>query len=205
MKWYDFIAPVYDRVIRNSYLTYRQAAIKALYLKPGFTILDIGCGTGLNFETILDAIGPKGTIIGIDTSAKMLDIARQKIIQNKWENVKLLQIDAHKLTPKDIEALLGKDASIDSVICTLGFSVFQNWQVVFENSFSLLRGGGRYCIMDIFNEKITLRTRVGNIFAKSDNSRRVWLPLEKRCDNYFEEKYPMAHGYMVIVASGTKS
>jgi S-adenosylmethionine-diacylgycerolhomoserine-N-methlytransferase len=205
MKWYNLVAPLYDRAINSTYLPYRQLAIRTLHLEPGLSVLDIGCGTGLNFELILSAIGTQGTLIGIDSSAKMLDRARQKVHRKSWRNVHLLQLDARKLTGNDLETLTGSSVIIDSIICTLGFSVFPDWQAVFERSFNLLKSGGRYCVMDIFNDQATCRTRIVSILANSDNSRRVWEPLQNRGENYTEDRYPMAHGDIVVVASGTKS
>jgi len=203
MKWYDIVAPIYDRIITNTYLPYRQLAVQALRLRPGLSVLDIGCGTGLNFELILHEIGPKGTLIGIDSSGKMLDRAYRRAANKNWKNVHLLQKDARHIAGNNLEALTS--SGIDSIVCTLGFSVFPNWQTVFDRSFDLLKSGGRYCIMDIFNDNVTLRTRIVHILADADNSRRVWEPLEKRCEDYSEERYPMAHGDTVVVASGNKS
>ena len=205
MKWYDMVAPLYDRAISRTYLPYRQIAVQALHLQPCLTVMDIGCGTGLNFELILNAIGTQGTLIGIDSSTKMLNRARQKVDHQSWRNVHLLQLDARKLTRNDLEALTGSSIIIDSIICTLGFSVFPDWQAVFERSFDLLESGGRYCVMDLFNDKVTLRTRIVNILANSDNSRRVWEPLEKICGDYSEERYPLMHGDVVVAASDTQS
>ena len=205
MKWYDMVAPIYDRAIGRTYLPYRQVAVQTLHLRPRLTVLDIGCGTGLNFELILNAIGTQGTLIGIDSSTKMLNRARQRVHQHSWRNVHLLQQDTGKLTRNDLEALADSSIIIDSIICTLGFSVFSDWQAVFERSFALLESGGRYCVMDLFNDKVTLRTRIVSILANSDNFRQVWEPLEKRCEHYSEERYPMRHGDIVVVASGTTS
>jgi len=205
MKWYDMVAPIYDRAIGRTYLPYRQVAVQALHLRPRLTVLDIGCGTELNFELILNAIGTQGILIGIDSSTKMLNRARQKVHQQNWRNVHLLQLDTCKLTRNDIEAFADSSIIIDSIICTLGFSVFSDWQAVFERSFALLESGGRYCVMDLFNDKVTIRTRIVSILANSDNSRQVWEPLEKRCQDYAEERYPVTHGDIVVVASGTKS
>jgi len=205
MKWYDMVAPLYDRAIRRIYLPYRQIAVQALHLRPGLTVLDIGCGTGLNFELILNGIGTHGTLIGIDFSTKMLDRAREKVDRQSWGNVHLLQRDARKLLRNDFKALVGNSILIDRIICTLGLSVFPDWQVVFERSFDLLESGGRYCVMDLFNDRVTLRTRIISILANSDNSRRVWEPLEKRCEDYSEERHPLMYGDVVVITSGTKS
>ena len=150
-------------------------------------------------------IGTQGTLIGIDSSIKMLNRARQKVDNQRWRNVHLLQLDARKFTRNDLEALSGSSIIIDSIICTLGFSVFPDWKAVFERSFDLLESGGRYCVMDLFNDKVTLRTRIVSILANSDNSRQVWELLKKRCEGYSEERYPVTHGDIVVVASGTKS
>lgn len=79
MKWYDMVAPLYDRAISRTYLPYRQIAVQALHLQPCLTVMDIGCGTGLNFALILNAIGTQSTLIGINSSTKMLNRARQKV------------------------------------------------------------------------------------------------------------------------------
>ena len=165
MKWYDVVTPIYDRAISRTYLPYRQVAVQALHLRPRLTVLDIGCGTGLNFELILNMIGNHGTLIGIDSSTKMLNRARQKVDRQRWGNVHLLQLDVRKFTRNDLKTLNGNSIIINSIICTLGFSVFPDWKAVFERSFDLLENGGRYCIMDIFNDKVTLRTRIVSILA----------------------------------------
>ena len=115
-----------------------------------------------------------------------------------------MQLDARELTREHLATVTGSSIVINSVICTLGFSVFPDWQAVFETSFELLESGGSYCVMDIFNDNVTLRTRVVRVLADSDNSRRVWEPLQERCENYSEERYPMPHSDIVVVASGTK-
>jgi demethylmenaquinone methyltransferase/2-methoxy-6-polyprenyl-1,4-benzoquinol methylase len=38
----------------------RLRAVQALGLRPGDTVVDIACGTGLNFSLIEQAIGPEG-------------------------------------------------------------------------------------------------------------------------------------------------
>ena len=112
MKWYDLIAPAYDRVIQKRYYTYRQAAVQALQLKPALTILDIACGTGLNFELIMEKIGTQGTLIGVDSSTEMLNRARRKVLLKKWQNVHLLKTDLHNLSLMDVQAVAGSRLNI---------------------------------------------------------------------------------------------
>ena len=205
MKWYDLISPIYDKAIRSLYLPYRRKVVKLLQLEPGQTVLDLGCGSGLNFELIMEGIGPHGTIIGVDFSAKMLKRAQKTIDQHGWKNVYLLQQDARQLNINELNIHSNSGIRIDRVLCTLGFSVFPNWENVFEKSYSLLEGNGRYGIMDLYNKNRTFQTQIVNILANSDISRRVWEPLQKICSNYSEERLSLMHGTeVVIIALGQK-
>ncbi len=205
MKWYDFIAPVYDGAIRSLYLPYRQKAVQSLRLQSGQTVLDLGCGSGLNFELIMESIGTEGTLLGVDFSAKMLERAQETVDRHGWKNVYLLQKDARQLDLKDFDSIAGRSVQVDRILCTLGLSVFPAWQDVFERSFDLLAKDGRYCVMDLFNENNTFQTRLVNALARSEISRRIWEPLQNRSADYLEEKHPLMHSSdVVVIASGTK-
>ena len=207
MKWYDLISPLYDVAIRSLYEPYRKMVIQKLELQDGETVLDLGCGSGLNFEPIMAEIGPQGILVGVDVSAKMLARAKKVVNQNGWKNVRLVQQDVRRLDPVDFEALIGASHPVDKILCTLGMSVFPDWQVVFDKTFSLLKSGGKYGLMDLFNSDTTLSTRLVNVLASSEISRRVWEPLHARCADYHEEKHKaMRHGNDVIVITiGTKA
>lgn len=203
MKWYDLVAPVYDGAVRSLYLPYRQKAVRSLHLQPGHTVLDLGCGSGLNFELIMEGIGPQGTLVGVDFSAKMLARAQKLVDLRGWKNVHLMQEDAREL---DLARLVGPSVHIDRVLCTLGLSVFPDWQDVFERTYGLLASGGRYCVMDLFNRDDTFQTRLINFLAKSEISREVWGPLQERSEDYTEERHHLMHGSeVVVIASGVKS
>jgi ubiquinone/menaquinone biosynthesis C-methylase UbiE len=65
---YDSIARVYS-TLEPLYLTFppaRRRAVAALGLKPGDTVLEIGAGTGRNFPYLVEAVGPSGTVIGVE-------------------------------------------------------------------------------------------------------------------------------------------
>ena len=207
MKWYDLISPLYDVAIRSLYEPYRKMVIQKLELQEGETVLDLGCGSGLNFEPIMAEIGPQGILVGVDVSAKMLARAQKVVNQNGWKNVRLFQQDVRRLDAVDFEALMGASVPVDKILCTLGMSVFPEWQVVFDKTFSLLKSGGKYGLMDLFNSDATLSTRLVNLLASSEISRQVWEPLHARCVDYHEEKHKaMRHGSdVIVIAIGTKS
>lgn len=42
-------------------------------LQPGMRVLDVGCGTGTISKGIADAVGPEGTVVGIDSSEHLIE------------------------------------------------------------------------------------------------------------------------------------
>src|SRR5712664_912300 len=53
----------------------RLRAVQALGLRAGDTVIDMACGTGLNFALLEKAVGPVGQIVGVDLTDAMLAVA----------------------------------------------------------------------------------------------------------------------------------
>ena len=68
----------------------RSDAIALLGLRPGATVLDVGCGTGLSFELLHRRIGKGGRIIGIEQSPEMMAQAQARVNESHWQNVDLV-------------------------------------------------------------------------------------------------------------------
>jgi demethylmenaquinone methyltransferase/2-methoxy-6-polyprenyl-1,4-benzoquinol methylase len=79
----------------------RRRAVDRLGLTPGSTVIDVGCGTGLSFPLLVDAVGPAGHVIGIDQSEGMLAVARARIASAGWPNVELNRAPAGQALPAD--------------------------------------------------------------------------------------------------------
>ena len=69
---------------------WRELLVKKLAVHHGDTVLDVGCGTGLCFSGLQRKIGSAGTIVGIDASQHMLDVAASRVADNHWRNVQLV-------------------------------------------------------------------------------------------------------------------
>jgi demethylmenaquinone methyltransferase/2-methoxy-6-polyprenyl-1,4-benzoquinol methylase len=92
---------------------WRKEAIAKLNLKPGDSVIDIGCGTGLNFPLLYQAVGQEGKIIGVDLSDEMLAEAQQRAAAHQWDNVQLVSADASEFEfPESIDAVLSTFAMI---------------------------------------------------------------------------------------------
>lgn len=69
----------------------RREAIQRLDLRPGDTVLDVGCGTGLSFGPLLDQLGPRGHIVGIEQCPEMMTQARSRFPDRRAHQLRLVQ------------------------------------------------------------------------------------------------------------------
>jgi ubiquinone/menaquinone biosynthesis C-methylase UbiE len=74
----------------------RRRAIAELDLRPGATVLDVGCGTGLSLTLLRARVGPRGRVIGIEQSPDMLKRARTRVAAARWRNVELVEAPAEE-------------------------------------------------------------------------------------------------------------
>lgn len=123
-RLYTQIAGLYDQLSRRTPGLYglRRRAVSLLDLQPGDTVVDLGCGTGPNLPLLADAVGPSGTVVGIDYTRSMLDRARQTTIS--LPAVQLCHADAR--TPPI-------DGPIDGVLGTFVAGMFDDPVGVFEH------------------------------------------------------------------------
>jgi SAM-dependent methyltransferase len=87
---YRRAASGYDRHMRR-FARWQRMAVERLELGPGEVVIDVACGTGLNFPLLEARIGPSGRIIGIDLSPEMLAQARDRAAHEGWENVTVIE------------------------------------------------------------------------------------------------------------------
>jgi ubiquinone/menaquinone biosynthesis C-methylase UbiE len=105
-KRYAALAEAYDRSTSRG-APYRRETVLKLAPAPGEVILDVGCGTGLNFALIEERIGPAGRLIGVDLSPAMLARARERVERHGWENVTLIESAAEEATlPVPVDAVM---------------------------------------------------------------------------------------------------
>jgi ubiquinone/menaquinone biosynthesis C-methylase UbiE len=118
----------------------RLRAVKALGLRPGDTVVDVACGTGLNFALIEELIGPDGRIIGVDLTDAMLDRAQDRIQRNGWSNVSLVQADA-----VDFDF----PTEVDAILSTYALTQVPDCATVIAHGAGALSGGGRWVVLDL--------------------------------------------------------
>ncbi|MFT3785534.1 MAG: methyltransferase domain-containing protein [Tepidisphaeraceae bacterium] len=93
-KIYDVHAKVYDLTFGPLVEKRIKRAVRQLQVREGDFILDLGVGTGQSLQWYpVD----RGTVIGVDLSAGMLDKAAKKVSEKNLDRVRLVQTDALRL------------------------------------------------------------------------------------------------------------
>ena len=107
LRKYRAHAGYYDAPYRLLTQESRRRNITRLGLNERDTVIDAGCGTGFSFPIIEEAIGPTGTIVGIEQSAEMLQQARQQVDHQGWRNVLLIHAPVEEATiPVEADAAI---------------------------------------------------------------------------------------------------
>jgi demethylmenaquinone methyltransferase/2-methoxy-6-polyprenyl-1,4-benzoquinol methylase len=131
-------------------------------------VVDIACGTGLNFPLIEQMIGPEGQIVGVDLTDAMLAQADVRIEAHGWGNVSLVQADA---------AGFEFPAEVDAILSTYALTQVPECAEVIAHGAAALAGGGRWVVLDL---KVPTRTpgwvaRLGTVTVRPFASIDEWL------------------------------
>ncbi|HEY5736130.1 MAG TPA: methyltransferase domain-containing protein [Nitrosopumilus sp.] len=198
-KNYDFAVKLY-RLLGIKIGKYRDITVDSLDLSKGDTVVELGCGTGLNFSRVLDKIGTEGKLIGVDITDKMLDQARKRIDEKGWKNVELVESDFAKYKfPQEI----------DGIFTTGALQYSTQYDKIIKQGHDALKPNKKFVIMDfkmsqgpakIFAPLIVFFTKP---FGADEEYLKgtAWKSIEK----YFEKNsYREGWGGFLYVSVGTK-
>jgi ubiquinone/menaquinone biosynthesis C-methylase UbiE len=134
--WYRALSPFF---LINPWL--RRRAVKAMGLRPGDAVLEVGVGSGRNLGFLLDAVGPGGSVVGVDLSPGMLAQARKVVARRGATNVTLIQADASKVE---------LEGEFDAALFSLSYSVIPEdvRPEALARAWDRLRPGGRLVVLD---------------------------------------------------------
>jgi len=110
-----------------------ERAMAALAPAAGERVLDIGCGAGATSLALAAAVGPNGSVLGVDISAPLLEAARAHAADAP--NVRFVEADA-QTSPFEAGAF-------DAAFSRFGVMFFADPTAAFANLRRALRAGGR--------------------------------------------------------------
>jgi ubiquinone/menaquinone biosynthesis C-methylase UbiE len=166
-KHYDLTSRLYP-VPGYPHRAQRLRAVQALGLRAGDRVIDIACGTGLNFPLIEERIGPGGRVIGVDLTDAMLAHAQDRIEANGWSNISLVQGDA---------AEFDFPARVDAILSTYALTQVPECAKVIAHGAAALAGGGRWVVLDLKVPGNTpgWLTQLGTAFVRPFASIDEWI------------------------------
>jgi ubiquinone/menaquinone biosynthesis C-methylase UbiE len=177
---YDRVAPWY-RTLSPLFLInplMRRKAVAAMALRPGDAVLEVGVGSGRNLPYLLDAVGPSGSVTGVDLSPGMLAEARKLVDRRGAANVGLVEVNA---------ATVDLDRNFDAVLFSLSYSAMPAdvRPAALDRAWDRLRPGGRLVVLDGGIARTRLRPVIAPIarqlvkLGPGDPDTRPWDDLAR--------------------------
>lgn len=117
----------------------RRIVREALGASRGERILDVGCGPGFYCAELSAEVGPSGSVIGIDSSPAMLQLAARRCAGH----------ETVELHPADAVSMSVEDASFDAALCVQVLEYVPDPTAALAEIHRALRPGGRVVVWDI--------------------------------------------------------
>jgi arsenite methyltransferase len=132
-----------SRKVEALYLTPDVAAqrvqvLKALALREGEGVLDIGSGPGLLARNMAASVGRNGRVCAIDISEDMLAMSRKRCVEQSWT----------EFQRTDATCLPYPDCSFDAAVSTQVYEYVVDIPVVLAELHRVVRPGGRVVVLD---------------------------------------------------------
>jgi ubiquinone/menaquinone biosynthesis C-methylase UbiE len=125
----------------NEKLDFTSWVIEKLDIKPGYKVLDIGCGTGKQIFSIAKDVLEKGEITGIDKSTKALSIINQKVEQFGYKHINTMCLDIDEI-PQRV-----KKSHFDLIYSVYAFYYSKDMVSLLNELKENLKGSGRIMLL----------------------------------------------------------
>jgi SAM-dependent methyltransferase len=109
--------------------------LKVAAARPGQWVCDIGCGGGLLSISLAESVAPDGQVVGIDISAPLLELARDRASEAGADNIEFVV--------KDAQTDRFDEEPFDLAVSQLGVMFFDEPTAAFDAIRGALRPGGR--------------------------------------------------------------
>ena len=122
----------------------RNDVVKAMALKPGETIADVGAGTGIYTRLFAQAVGPTGTVTATDLAPKFLSYIAANAAKDGLKNVRTLQAGdrTSNLPPSSVDVIFHSDV----------YHHFEYPMIMNADLRRALKPGGRLYVLEMEKE-----------------------------------------------------
>jgi ubiquinone/menaquinone biosynthesis C-methylase UbiE len=115
-----------------------RRTVARLAVPSGAKVLDVGCGTGSSALPAAEAVGPDGSVVGVDLSDRLLERARTKASGRGLMNVDFIEAD--------MSALGYPDDEFDAIISVFSIFFVPDMEGLVRELWRMVRPGGRMAI-----------------------------------------------------------
>lgn len=115
-----------------------RRTVERLGLPAGAKVLDVGCGTGASALPAAHAVGPSGSVVGVDLSARLLDRARAKARTQGLSNIDFRQAD--------MTSLGYPDGGFDAVVSVFSVFFVPDMESLVRELWRMVRPGGKLAV-----------------------------------------------------------
>jgi SAM-dependent methyltransferase len=115
-----------------------RRTVERLALPPGSRVLDLCCGSGASALPAAEAVGPRGTVLGVDITEALVRQARAKAAAR--------ELTQARFECKNVETLTFPPASFDAVISVFGLFFIDDMSGLLARAWQWLTPGGQLAI-----------------------------------------------------------
>ena len=137
-KTYNLACDHYDDPANSFWQRFGRRTVERLDLAPGARVLDVCCGSGASAIPAAEAVGPGGSVLGVDLAENLLALARTKARDRGLEHVEFRTGDMLDLRLPDRE--------FDAVVCVFGIFFVPNMHDAVRELWRVVRPGGKLAI-----------------------------------------------------------
>lgn len=158
-EYFDSIGDTWDGNVTAEDMERLTHIIDRIDIRPGATVCDLGCGTGVLFDMLRRRVGETGYVVGVDFAPRAAHRAARNF---PFDNIAVVEANACRLP--------FRGGVFDLVISYSAFAHFSGKDEMIRQSHGVLNSGGRLVIIHLMGRTklAEMHHRAGDAVARDD-------------------------------------